>query len=121
MVGTESKLIGLKVAIALSKLLHDAKGKGTAYARITDKKIEHNNSLGKISVDTGITKSGLSQIFNGKTHPKIGTVMLILQSLNKSLADLSKVIDKITDSDIQKFKEQSTTKKSAPAKKKTKK
>gem|GEM_PF-5566348 len=86
-------------------MLIESQQKGSKHARIADRKIEDHNSLGKISVETGITKSTLSHVFNGKSGTKLITLLPILIAFNKSLVDFSKRFEKITDSDIQKFKE----------------
>lgn len=59
-------------------------------------------------------------MFSAKTGTKINTLIPVLSALNKSLSDFAKRFEKVSDSDIQKFKEQSNLKKPA-AKKKTKK
>jgi transcriptional regulator with XRE-family HTH domain len=121
MVDTQN-VLKIKTAIVLGEMLAEAQAKGSINARIADKKIAIHNSLGKISVETGITKSALSDIFSGKSGTKINTLVPILSALNKSFVDFAKRFEKVTDSDIQKFKERSNLKKPvAVAKKKIKK
>lgn len=114
-----SELIKIKTAIVLNEMLAEAQSRGTKYARINDRKIEIHNSIGKISVETGITKTGIAAILNAKNAAKITTLLPILTTLNKSLTDFSKRFDKITDSDIQKFKERISAKQHPPAKPKS--
>ena len=106
----------IKTAIVLNEMLAELQLKGSVNARITDRKIAIHNSLGKISVETGVTKSTLSGIFAGKSGTKINTIIPILAALNKSFVDFAKRFEKISDSDIQKFKERSTPTRSAPKK-----
>jgi hypothetical protein len=115
----EQDVIKIKTAIVLNDMLVDAQSSGNKNARITDRKIENVNSFGKLSAETGTTKSNLLSMFSGKTGTKINTLIPVLSALNKTLTDFAKRFDKITDFDIQKFKEQSSQKKSTtPVKKK---
>ncbi len=102
---SNQNIIAIKTAIVLNEMLIESQQKGSKHARIADRKIEDHNSLGKISVETGITKSTLSHVFNGKSGTKLITLLPILKAFNKSLIDFAKRYEKITDSDIQKFKE----------------
>lgn len=102
---SNQNIIAIKTAIVLNEMLIESQQKGSKHARIADRKIEDHNSLGKISVETGITKSTLSHVFNGKSGTKLITLLPILIAFNKSLVDFSKRFEKITDSDIQRFKE----------------
>lgn len=111
-------LLKIKTAIVLGEMLAELQAKGSANARITDRKIAIHNSLGKISVETGITKSSLSEVFAGKSGTKINTLVPILVAMNKTLTDFAKRFDKLTDSDIQHFKDQTAKKKATPAAKK---
>lgn len=101
----DQKIIAIKTAIVLNEILTESQRKGSKHARIADRKIEDHNSLGKISVETGITKSTLSHVFNGKSGTKLNTLLPILSAFNKTLTDFAKRYEKITDSDIQKFKD----------------
>lgn len=118
----EQDVIKTKTAIVLNDMLVEAQSIGNKNARITDRKIENVNSFGKLSAETGITKSNLLSMFSGKTGTKINTLIPILGALNKTFVDFAKRFEKVSDSDIQKFKERSNVKKPvALAKKKAKK
>jgi hypothetical protein len=114
----EQDLIKIKTAIVLNGMLADAQSIGNKNARITDRKIEVVNSFGKLSAETGITKGNLLSMFSGKTGTKINTLIPVLAALNKTIGDFAKRYEKLTDSDIQKFKERSNLKKPASAAKK---
>lgn len=101
----EQDVIKLKTAIVLNEMLKEAQSVGNKNARINDRKIEIVNSFGKLSVETGITKSNLLSIFSGKTGTKITSLIPVLSAFNKSIIDFAKRYEKITDADIQKFKE----------------
>lgn len=102
---SEQDVIKLKTAIVLNELLKEAQSAGNKNARFTDKKIEIVTSFGKLSAETGITKSNLLSMFAGKTGTKIISLIPVLSAFNKTLTDFAKRYDKITDSDIRKFKE----------------
>lgn len=101
----EQDVIKLKTAIVLNEMLKEAQSAGNKNARFTDKKIEIVNSFGKLSAETGITKSNLLSMFSGKTGTKITSLLPVLSAFNRSIIDFAKRYEKITDSDIQKFKE----------------
>jgi hypothetical protein len=103
----EQDVIKIKTAIVLSGMLSEAQSLGNKNARITDRKIEVVNSFGKLSAETGITKGNLLSMFSGKTGTKITTLVPVLAALNKTIIDFAKRFEKVTDSDIQKFKERS--------------
>jgi transcriptional regulator with XRE-family HTH domain len=122
MVDTQESNALYKTAIALSRLLDEAKAKGSSHSRIVNNPDHIINSIGKISLETGLRKNTISDIINAKKAPKITTLVLILDALGKSIIDFGKQYEKLTDSDIQKFKERSNLKKPvAAAKKKSKK
>ncbi|MES2329672.1 MAG: hypothetical protein V4539_08725 [Bacteroidota bacterium] len=108
----------IKTAIVLGEMLAEQQSKGSINARISDRKILIHNTLGKISVETGITKSSLSEIFAGKSGTKINTLIPILGALNRSFVDFAKRFEKLTENDVQKFKEQSKLKKATTVPKK---
>lgn len=102
---SDQDVIKFKTAIVLNEMLKEAQSVGNKNARINDRKIEIVNSFGKLSTETGITKSNLLSMFSGKTGTKITSLLLVLSAFNKSLIDFAKRYEKITDSDINKFKE----------------
>lgn len=118
MVDAQDSKITLKTAIALSKILEEAKAKGSSHSRIANNPDHLINSIGKIALETGLRKNTVSDIFNANKATKITTLVLILEALNKTIVDFGKYFEKVTDSDIQKFKEQSSLKKSTVGTKK---
>lgn len=102
---SEQDVIKLKTAIVLNEMLKEAQSVGNKNARINDRKIEIVNSFGKLSAETGVTKSNLLSMFSGKTGTKITSLLPVLSAFNRSIIDFAKRYEKITDSDIQKFKE----------------
>ena len=115
---TLETLVLLRTAIALTKFLEEAKEKGSSHARISNNTDYLINSFGKIALETGLKKNTVGDIFNGRRSAKIPTIAIILDAMNKSMADFGKVYDRVTDSDIQKFKERSIPKKFATSAKK---
>lgn len=103
---SEQDVIKLKTAIVLTDLLKEAQIVGNKNARFTDKKIQTVNSFGKLSAETGITKSNLISMFSGKTGTKMTSLIIVLSAFNKNILDFAKRYEKISYSDIQKFKEQ---------------
>ncbi len=102
---SEQDVIKLKTAIVLTDLLKEAQIVGNKNARFTDKKIQTVNSFGKLSAETGITKSNLISMFSGKTGTKMTSLIIVLSAFNKNILDFAKRYEKISYSDIQKFKE----------------
>jgi transcriptional regulator with XRE-family HTH domain len=122
MVDTQETLVLIRTAVVLTKFLDDAKAKGSSHERIVNNPDYLINSFGKIALEAGIRKHTVADILNGKRSARIPTLAIILEALNKTMADFGKSYDRVTDSDIQKFKERSNLKKTAaPAKKKIKK
>lgn len=95
----------LKTAIVLNKFLKEVKEKGSSHSRIGNNKDYLINSFGKIALETGLKIHTVSDMFRAKRSARIPTLVLVVESLGKSMADFGKAYDKITDSDIQKFKE----------------
>lgn len=118
MVDSQESKVTIKTAIALSKMLEEAKAKGSSHSRIANNPDHIINSIGKIALETGLRKNTVSDIFNARKATKITTLVLILEALNKTIADFGKFFEKVTDSEIQKFKERSNLKKPAAAVKK---
>lgn len=106
MVDPQEIKVVLKTAVALSKMLDEAKSKGSSHSRIANNPDHLINSIGKIALETGLRKNTVSDIINAKKATKITTLVLILSALGRTLIDFGKYFEKITDSDIQKFKEQ---------------
>ncbi len=110
---TQETLVLIRTAVVLTKFLDEAKGKGSSHARISNNPDYEINSFGKIALEAGIRKHTVADVFNAKRSARIPTLAIILEALNKTMADFGKAYDRVTDSDIQKFKEQSNLKKSS--------
>ena len=118
MVDTPETLVLIRMAVVLNKFLDEAKAKGSSYERISNNPDYLINSYGKIALEAGIRKHTVADIFNGKRSARVPTLAIILQALNKTMTDFGKAYDRVSDSDIQKFKERSNLKKPATAAKK---
>ncbi len=118
MVDTQETLVLFRTAIVLTKFLDEAKAKGSSHTRISNNPDYFINSFGKIALEAGIRKHTVADILNGKRSARIPTLAIILEALGKTMSDFGKVYDRISDSDIQKFKERSQPKKSVAPKKK---
>ncbi|WP_438946953.1 helix-turn-helix domain-containing protein [Sediminibacterium sp.] len=106
MVDTPQSIIITKTAIVLNSMLDEAKKKGSSHSRISNNPNHIINSIGKIALETGLRKNTVSDLLNGKKGTKLTTLIPILMALDKTIADFGKLFEKITDSDIQSFKEQ---------------
>ncbi len=111
----------VKTSVTLNKFLEEAKTKGSSHARISNNKEYHVNSIRKIALEAELEVNTVASIFNGKRVAKFPTLLLIIQALGKSLTEFARAFDRVTDSDIQKFKERTPAKKTAPKKKSTRK
>lgn len=105
MVEAQDSIIKIKTAIVLTGMLNEAKKKGSSHSRIANNPDHIINSIGKIALETGLRKNTVSDLLNGKKTTKLTTLLSILIALDKTLIDFGKHFEKITDSDIQKFKE----------------
>ncbi len=122
MVDTQEMESIIRTAIVLTKFLDDAKTKGSSHARISNNTDYLINSIRKIALEAELQVNTVADVFNGKRSARIPTIALVLKALNKTMADFGKAYDRVSDSDIQKFKERSNLKKpAAAAKKKAKK
>lgn len=115
---TQETLVLIRTAVVLTKFLDEAKGKGSSHARISNNPDYEINSFGKIALEAGIRKHTVADVLNAKRSARIPTLAIILEALNKTMTDFGKAYDRVTDSDIQKFKEQSSLKKSTVGTKK---
>ena len=106
MIEAQDSLITIKTAIVLKSMLDEAKKRGSSHSRISNNPNHIINSIGKIALETGLRKNTVSDLVNGKKATKLTTLISILNALGKTLIDFSKHFEKITDSDIQNFKEQ---------------
>jgi transcriptional regulator with XRE-family HTH domain len=120
MVDTPESIIITKTAIVLNSMLDEAKKKGSSHSRISNNPNHIINSIGKIALETGLRKNTVSDLLNGKKGTKLTTLIPILMALDKTIADFGKLFEKITDSDIQSFKEQHSLVKSSFRSKKNK-
>lgn len=107
-----------RTAVVLTKFLDEAKSKGSSHARISNNTDYLINSIRKIALEAELQVNTVADAFNGKRSARIPTIALILKAMNKTMTDFGKAYDKVSDSDIQKFKERSTQKKSSPVVKK---
>lgn len=105
MVEAQDSIIKIKTAIVLTGMLNEAKKKGSSHSRIANNPDHIINSIGKISLESGLRKNTISDLLNGKKATKLTTLLLVLTALDKTLVDFSRHFEKISDSDIQKFKE----------------
>ncbi len=110
MVDNQETLVLVRTAIVLTKFLDEAKTKGSSHERIANNPDYPINSFGKIALEAGIRKHTVADVFNGKRSARIPTLAIILEALNKTMSDFGKAYDRVTDSDIQKFKERSNLK-----------
>lgn len=111
-------LISIKIAVALSKILDEQRAKGSSHARIANNPDHIINSYAKIALEAGLRKATVSDLFNANKYPRASTLVNVLSALGKTMTDFGKYYDRVTDSDIQKFKERSNLKKPAAAAKK---
>lgn len=118
MVDTKEMESIIRTAVVLTKFLDDAKAKGSSHARISNNTDYLINSIRKIALEAELQVNTVADVFNGKRSARIPTVALILQALNKTMTEFGKSYDRVTDSDIQKFKERSNLKKPATTVKK---
>lgn len=122
MVDTHEMESIIRTAVVLTKFLDEVKAKGSSHARISNNTDYLVNSIRKIALETELQVNTVADVFNAKRSARIPTLVIILEALNKTMTDFGKAYDRVTDSDIQKFKEQSNLKKSTiVAKKKAKK
>ena len=66
-----------------------------------DKKID--NSYGKISSSTNLRKATISEVFSGISEMKAYTMFQILNSLGKTYTQFGRIMDKITDAEVDLF------------------
>lgn len=118
MVDTQEMESITRTAVVLTKFLDEAKSMGSSHARISNNPDYLINSVRKIALESELQVNTVADVFNGKRSARIPTVVLILKALNKTMTDFGKAYDRVSDSDIQKFKERSVSKKPLLAAKK---
>lgn len=92
--------IKIKIAISLNLLLDDSKKN----IHSTKTGEELNISYSEIADNSNIRKATVSDIFNAKKSANTFTLFRIIKAMGYKLGDFSKKYDKISDSDIIKFK-----------------
>jgi len=97
------KIIMLKVAIALRLLIRRNK----TYVDVNAEKDDLVNSYEKIAANSSadIRKATVTNAFSGNKKSTIVTVILIVESMGFKMKDFADQFDKITEKDIQDFKE----------------
>ncbi len=99
----DEKLIRLKIGIVFSKLLQEVK-EDMRLAKSCGKSTRHfNTSFGKLSSDTGLRAATLTEIFLGKSNPKATSIVLVLNSLGKSLEQFGQYFEMLSDNEVQDF------------------
>jgi DNA-binding phage protein len=92
------KLIRIRIAISLRKLLENSK-----------KFLQHDDdiaqSYNQIAIITGLRKGTVSDTFNAKSTPGSGTLILIVEAMGFNLMDFSKIYCSLNDSETSNFKE----------------
>lgn len=94
---SSEKHIKIKIAISLKTLLENNKSN-----LLTDR-ADIATSYNEIALRADLRKATVSDIFNAKSMPSAGTLILILEAMQIQLVDFSKVYDSVTERDIQKF------------------
>lgn len=92
------KLLRIKIAISLRRLLNSSK----KFVPIND---DVAHSYNQIAIITGLRKGTVSDTFNAKSTPGSGTLILIVESMGFDLEDFSKLYCSINKNDIDDFKE----------------
>lgn len=101
---SEQELLQLKFGLAFKKILESNK-KETRKNMIQRKELNNiDDSYGKISSSTGLRPASISYIISGKSNMKISTMTLLLEALGKSYTDLGKILDRITENEVLKYK-----------------
>lgn len=118
MVDTHEMESIIRTAVVLTKFLDEVKAKGSSHARISNNTDYLVNSIRKIALETELQVNTVADVFNAKRSARIPTLAIILEALSKTMTDFGKAYDRVTDSDIQKFKEQSSLKNSTVGTKK---
>lgn len=97
------KIIMLKVAITLRLLLSRNKN----YADLNIEKDDLVNSYEKIAANSSadIRKATVTNAFSGTKKSTMVTIILIVESMGFNMKDFGDQYDKITEKDIEEFKE----------------
>ena len=90
------KLIRIKIAVSLRRLLENSK-------KFTQNDEDIAQSYNQIALISGLRKGTVSDTFNAKSTPSSVTLILIVESMGFDLRVFSKYYCSITDSDIKKF------------------
>ncbi|MCC2590306.1 hypothetical protein [Chryseobacterium sp. MFBS3-17] len=94
------EIIKIKVAISLRHLLKQNK----EYSQNVGKIDEIINSYEKIAIHSDMRKATVSQAFNGVTRTAMTTIVLIIEAMNFTLVDFSKIYEEISEKQIDDFK-----------------
>ncbi|MCK0160089.1 MULTISPECIES: hypothetical protein [Flavobacteriaceae] len=90
------KLIRIKIAISLRRLLENSK-------KFLQSDDDIAQSYNQIAIITGLRKGTVSDTFNAKSTPGSGTLILIVESMGFDLRDFSKLYCSINESEIKSF------------------
>ncbi len=90
------KLIRIKIAISLRRLLENSK-------KFLQSDDDIAQSYNQIAIITGLRKGTVSDTFNAKSTPGSGTLILIVESMVFDLRDFSKLYCSINESEIKSF------------------
>ena len=100
----EQIFINYKYALALKKLFDRVKKTAARNKKNGQVGSSLDDSYDKISSRTGLRQATISDAFNGKSEMKASTIDLILSSLRKNYTQFGRVMDKLTEEEILKYK-----------------
>lgn len=92
------KLIRIKIAISLRRLLEKSK-------KFLQSDDDIAKSYNQIAIITGLRKGTVSDTFNAKSTPGTITLILIIESMGFDLRDFSKLYYSINENEIKSFNE----------------
>lgn len=98
----EQIFIQYKYGLALKKLL--AANKKEAAKGVNMEVID--DSYNKISSSTNLRKATISNVLSGLSEVKAYTLHQILSSLGKSYTQFGKIMDQLSDAEVQKYKQE---------------
>ncbi|MGN6268187.1 MAG: hypothetical protein ACTHM5_21095 [Ginsengibacter sp.] len=101
----EKKFLKFKYALALKSLLENNKKQKEFNLKNGIENLNLDYSYGKISSTTGLRPATISNIISGISEMKIYTLDLILGSLGVSYTEFGKILDKVSQQEILKYKE----------------
>ena len=96
----EEDINKIKIILSLKKLLE--KGR-SLQKEVIDNKIIF--SYHGVASNALLRKATINDTLNGKTSPKASTLISIVEAMNFTMKDFGDQYDKITEKDIEEFKE----------------